>query len=147
MIRMAIRRHKVGCLEDVAALRVVEVCTLYQGLGLEQLSDRRGAEEGQAKLAALAISISTVLYPLSSRSLARTHPCYYAFYLMHVRQKGPWLTTPSYETIESTPVILIAQNVYPDTYLDFRFLLGLSSLPPEPFSSSVLVCIWLTVAC
>ena len=40
---MAIRRHKVGCLEDVIALRVVEICTLYQGLGLEQLSDRRGA--------------------------------------------------------------------------------------------------------
>ena len=58
---MAIRRHKVGCLEDVIALRVVEICTLYQGLGLEQLSDRRGAEEGQAKLAALAISMRQIL--------------------------------------------------------------------------------------
>jgi hypothetical protein len=58
---MAIRRHKVGCLADVVALRVVEICTLYQGPGLEQLSDRRGAEEGQAKLAALAISMRQIL--------------------------------------------------------------------------------------
>jgi hypothetical protein len=57
---MAIRRHKVGCLADIVALRVVEICTLYQGLGLEQLSDRRGAEEGQAKLAALAISMRQI---------------------------------------------------------------------------------------